>query len=518
MKKIIAKGKVTKVVIISAGVFLLGIVFYVLLRPKPVNYEYAVADKGTIIQQVSATGKVKASQNVDLSFERTGRVNKINALAGAKVKAGDIIATLDSSDLYASLSQAQASVKVAEANLLGIESGTRVEDISVSESQVASAERSASDSANNLSEKISDAYTASDDIIRNKLDVFYTSSRNTPALNFSPEDITVKLELESDRVSAEKMLASWKSDIDLGIVAANPASYSSKASDNMSFIISYLNRLAFAVNDLQANNSLSSATIDSWKSIVSSARSSAASARASLSIAEDSYNSASTSLSIYKNQLTLKRSGATPAQLSASRASVDSAKASVQSIAAQISKGVMRSPITGVIARNDLKIGEVPSMASASVSVISSGRFEIETFIPEADIPKISVGESANITLDAYGSDNIFEAKVASIDPGETVSEGVTTYRAIVEFVKDDPRIRSGLTANIDILSGQKDDVITIPQRAVVLRNSVKIVRVIGKDGSVKDVPVKTGMRGIDGKIEIIEGVNAGDLVITSAI
>ena len=141
----------------------------------------------------------------------------------------------------------------------------------------------------------------------------------------------------------------------------------------------------------------------------------------------------------------------------------------------------------------------------------------MEVFIPEADISKIAVGNEASVTLDAYGSGVTFKAKVASIDPGETIVEGVTTYRTILEFAEEDARIKSGMTANIDILASKRDGVISIPQRAISVKGGDKFARIISSDGTVKEVMIETGMRGSAGEVEVTKGVSEGDKVITSA-
>lgn len=91
--------------------------------------------------------------------------------------------------------------------------------------------------------------------------------------------------------------------------------------------------------------------------------------------------------------------------------------------------------------------------------------------------------------------------------------EGVATYKTTFQFTKEDQRIKSGMTANIDILTDKRENVITIPQRAVVSQNGDKIVK-ISEGENIKEVKVKTGLRGSDGNIEILEGVGEGDKVV----
>jgi multidrug efflux pump subunit AcrA (membrane-fusion protein) len=96
--------------------------------------------------------------------------------------------------------------------------------------------------------------------------------------------------------------------------------------------------------------------------------------------------------------------------------------------------------------------------------------------------------------------------------------EGVATYKITMQFVKKDERLKSGMTANIDILADERENVFYVPQRAVLSKNGDKMVKILSdeKSGAITEVAVKTGLRGSDGNIEITDGIREGDKVITS--
>ena len=135
------------------------------------------------------------------------------------------------------------------------------------------------------------------------------------------------------------------------------------------------------------------------------------------------------------------------------------------------------------------------------------------------DIAKIKLGDIAEVTLDAY-ADTDFTATVTFVDPAETYVEGIPTYRVKLQFDKQDERIKSGMTANIDILTNKLENVISIPQRAVITKDGMKLVRIANENNNEKittitETEVKTGIRSSDGKIEITEGINEGDIIVT---
>jgi RND family efflux transporter MFP subunit len=192
---------------------------------------------------------------------------------------------------------------------------------------------------------------------------------------------------------------------------------------------------------------------------------------------------------------------------------VKSAEAGVNAVYAQIEKSIIRAPFDGVVTKIEAEVGEIISANTPIVSLMSKTKFEIETFVPEADIADVKIGNTANLTLDAYGSDVSFGASVSFIDPAETIIEGVATYKVILNFNEDDERILSGMTANVDIVTDTSKDALAIPQRAVIEKDGRKFVKVVRGDETA-EVEVKTGLRDFNGDIEILDGLNEGDEIV----
>lgn len=516
-KKLRLKKK-TIIILSVVAVVIAGLVFMA-LRPKPVSYDTAVAARADITQEVSVTGKVKAAENVSLAFQGSGRIASIRVAAGSKVSAGDLLMSLDNSDLAASLAQAEASLRSEEARLSELRAGSRPEEVSIQETKVAAAKASSDEARSALSDAIEDAYAKADDALRNKADSLFISARtNDPQLHFRLDDTKLDKAIRNDRVALEGIMTKWNSDISAASATSDILILSDESDKSIEFLKSFLDELSLAVNGLTLNSGFPQTIIDGWKASVSAARAAIGLTKSSLSAAKDGYRADSSSLTLAEQQLSLMLAGATADQIAAEEAKVDGAKASVSAIRAQISKGEIRSPITGVVSKQDAKIGEIVGGSSPLVSVISDKKFQIEANIPEADIAKVTIGNDARITLDAYGSDVPFSARLISVNPGETVIEGVTTYKAVFEFSSDDSRIKSGMTANLDVVTDKKEGVIAIPQRAVGTENGKKVVRVLDAEKTVKTREVKTGIRGIGGLVEIIEGLSEGETVVTSAV
>ncbi len=203
----------------------------------------------------------------------------------------------------------------------------------------------------------------------------------------------------------------------------------------------------------------------------------------------------------------------TEASIMAQKAVIVQMEANVHAIIAQLSKSILRSPVDGTVTKRDIEVGEIVLPNTHVLTIISNNNYRIEAHVAEADIAKLNLGDTAEVTLDAYGDDVIFEVSVTFIEPSETVVEGVATYKTTFEFKKKDDRVKSGMTANIEVITEKREQVIVLPARAIIDINNEKKVRI----KNIEDVilqPITTGLRGSDGNVEILTGVKEGDEVV----
>jgi HlyD family secretion protein len=234
-----------------------------------------------------------------------------------------------------------------------------------------------------------------------------------------------------------------------------------------------------------------------------------------LASADASVTTAENALAAAQKALALQEAGSTPESITTQQSRIASAQAQKELVQAQIATMTLTSPIAGVVTSQNARKGVFMQAGAPVVSVISSGAYEIEAYVPEADIAKVSVGETADVTLDAYTDADIFKATVASIDPAETILQDVSTYKVTMAFVDGkDARIRSGMTANATILTDKRSNVIAVPTRAVITDGGQTYVRVVD-NGAITQVRVTVGLRSSDGYTEITNGLSEGEDVVT---
>ncbi|MEI6191220.1 MAG: efflux RND transporter periplasmic adaptor subunit [bacterium] len=456
-----------------------------------IKYTETIVTKGSISEIVSVTGNVKPLSAVDLAFELGGRVASINVAVGDRVYVGENLASVSNADLIASLDQARANLKKVQAGT-GDNADKTALDLTQAE--------------NSLVDAIKDSYTKADDAVRNKMySLFVDPARYGAKLNFTADSF-LRDDIEKGKDTVSDSLISWNRSI---IALNNTSDLDSNynlAKTNLLSIKALLDKCAEAVNSLDSvSDYTTQAQIDTWKLNISTARTNINTTINSLTGFFDQYKTAGLSVKISGNSTLAEEAG------------IEQAQASVAGAEAALAKSIIKSPIGGVITNINPKLGEIIPSGKSVLSIISYGDYEVEVFVPEADIAKVKIGNLASTTLDAYGSGINFETQVIKIDPAATVIDGVPTYKVTLKFTNKDERIRSGMTANLDILANYKDGVLVLPSRVITTKDDGKYVSILDSTDLSELIEKKiiTGARDSNGTVEIVSGLNEGDKVVT---
>ena len=462
--------------------------------------EFLTLEYKPFIQQVSVSGKVVAAKDVDLGFSQSGRITGVYVSVGDRVAQGATLAVIENGDQRATLLQRQAALQNQQAKLAALKAGTRQEEIAVAQSSV---ERD----TQALIDALQDAYRAADGAVHNTLDQFISNPRTNPALSFSVSDSNIKTSVESKRLAAEATLSAWGGGVFELNAGSDLPQAASAAQSNLSSVVSLLSDANTAINRAISSTQVPQATLDDYSAAV-------ATARTNVNVSIASVSSAKSALDASRKNLALKVAGSTQEDISAQEAQTAGAAADVAAAAAQLQKTFISAPFSGIITTVDAKAGKIVSPNTPEISMISTGAFQIESYVPEINIALVAVGDKASVTLDAYG-DKKFSASVVSVDPAETVRDGVSTYRAMLQFDAQDPLIKSGMTANVAIVTDVKESVLSVPQGLVVYRDGKTFVRVLAGKSIVEREVALGGVSSL-GEVEVLLGLNQGDTIITT--
>lgn len=476
-----------KWVIVAIVLVVLIIIFLIVHRSsKSPTFETAFATTATVTSKVSVTGKVVPFQKSDLGFEKGGTVSSIPVSVGQHVKRGAVIATLNDNQTLASLQGAKASLSVAIAAYNDSQTDTQI---------------GYSNAQKNAINAVRDAYVSANSAILNQTDSFFTGGTSVnPTLTLHTDSYSIERSVEIERVNVSQALDAWKKEIDSTTSETSAATLLGDARNYLGTIKQFMSDLSSIVLTLSHGSSGSSqATVDGYLATVNTANTSVNAALSSVTSAQNSLDTA------------------TPKGVASLQAKIDQAKADVANYEAQYAKSEVFAPFDGVVTRIDPQVGDIVTGGQTPFAMMGEQSFKVEVNIPEADIAKVSLGNKADITLDAYGESVPFPATVILIDPAETVVEGVPTYKVTLQFDQKDDRVRSGMTANIDIVTASVNDVVAVPFRSVVDKDDgSKVVRTVNADGKTyTEVPVTLGLKGSDGLVEVKSGISSSTEIVT---
>jgi RND family efflux transporter MFP subunit len=212
--------------------------------------------------------------------------------------------------------------------------------------------------------------------------------------------------------------------------------------------------------------------------------------------------------------------------LDASRRAYEVAQSQYQAAAADavVKKdySVIRAPFDGVIAKKTAEVGEILLPGKEIATIVNPDKIYVLSTIDEVDVGRLKVGQPVTITVDAFPGEK-FEGSIRRISP--IVSGGKLETRTAdvwVYFSRKDPRIKPGMSADIEILITTLQGVLSVPSQAVVDREGKKQVYVaIGNDlkpgakATAKLKPVEIGITNWS-YTEITKGLSAGEFVITT--
>ena len=182
---------------------------------------------------------------------------------------------------------------------------------------------------------------------------------------------------------------------------------------------------------------------------------------------------------------------------------------------ALIAQKKVTAPFSGVLGVRKVNLGEYLQPGQAVVTLTDLDTLHVDFTLPEQSVPLLRVGLPVELSVDAFRG-RAFVAKITTLEP-QVYAESRT---ALVQGTLDNPDhlLRPGMFAAVRVVLPPEPNVVTVPETALdrsVAGDSVYVVR--AKDGGqvVERVTVKAGRR-VGGRVVILDGVKANELVVTS--
>jgi HlyD family secretion protein len=165
--------------------------------------------------------------------------------------------------------------------------------------------------------------------------------------------------------------------------------------------------------------------------------------------------------------------GVADAQVKSAQASVAQREAALAQARVDLARTRITSPVNGIIIKRSIEKGQTvaASLQAPELFIIARNLrdMQVEASIDEADVGRIRAGQKASFTVDAFPG-RTFEGQISQVRKAALNVSNVVTYVAVVTFSNTDGRLLPGMTANVRVITDQRDNVLKVPNAALRVR------------------------------------------------
>ncbi len=227
-----------------------------------------------------------------------------------------------------------------------------------------------------------------------------------------------------------------------------------------------------------------------------------ADAEARLELAQRNFNRTQ---ELFSNEIATARSR------DEARSALDVSTATVELARVRLAQYTITAPFEGIAGLRKVSVGDYVATGQDLFNLEDIDPIKVDFRIAERFLPAVRVGQSIEIAVDAYAG-RTFQGEVYAIDPRIDAAGRSIVIRARIE--NREQLLRPGLFARVNLILELKPNALTVPEQAIVPQGQGQFVyRVV--DGKAQWVQVRLGTRR-DGRVEIIEGLSGGDVVVTA--
>jgi HlyD family secretion protein len=457
--------------------------------------------QGRIEVTIGASGNVAASQQANLAFGASGTVAQVSVTDGQRVKAGQVLAQLDTTNLQLQVQEAQAALDAAQANLETAQQPASADDIASAEAALASAQAN------------------------------YDSVKAGPS----------KADLAAARASLASAQANYKS------VKAGPTADSLAAAkaalDNALASLQQaqsaydqvkdrpnVGQLSQSLTLQQATNAYdeAKANYDAAKnhptpSELAAAKSQLASAQYSLAQLQEQptqaqLTAAEAQVASAQYQLSQLQAQPTAQAVASAKASFEQAQVALTQAQEQLAGATITTPVAGTVIAVNVQVGDAVSSGAAAIVLVPDVPPVVDADVDEADVASVAVGQDVHLTFEALPGRSI-TGTVTSIAPTSTSVNGAVAYQVQIGFTPGKLPVRLGMTANLNIVIASADNALLVPNQAITADRQAHKYYVTRQlpDGTIQRLEVRIGLQN-DSETQIVQGVNAGDKLVLPQI
>jgi RND family efflux transporter MFP subunit len=534
--------------------------------PAEIRYVLAAAETSTVIVSVTGSGQVSASNQVDVMPKVSGEVTRVYVTQGQEVKAGTVIAQIDSGDAAKAVRDAQSSLASAQLSLDKVVKPTDALTLTQAENNLARAKEEKSDAESDVQKSYEDGFNAVanafldlPEVISGLQEILYgnasdlggsqqwnidyyvnvTSAYDDRALQFKND---ADQKYQAARRAYDKNFQDYKNanrSSDPAVIEAlitqtyqTTRDISEAVKSSQNFIQLYTDELTQR-NRTPAPSSVTHLTsLQTFTGDTNSHLSSLFGVTNTITTSRASIVNAERTIAESTQSLEKIKAGTDVLDIKSAQLSVRQRQDALADAREKLGDYTVRVPFDGVIAKLDVQRADNVSSGTALVTLVTKQKIADIQF-NEVDAAKVVLGQKATLTFDAIEALSI-SGQVVEVDALGTVSQGVVSYNVKIGFDTQDDRIKSGMTVSAAIITDSKANVLTVPNAAIKLQGDSQYVEVvdaatilpssgaIGVQGITLTTPprqqiVTTGLTN-DTMTEVITGLAAGEQVVIRTV
>ncbi|WP_445186024.1 hypothetical protein ACTXG6_01920 [Pseudonocardia sp. Cha107L01] len=536
-------------------------------KPSPVTR----VERGTVANKVQASGALAAVTSQNLGFPKGAQLKEVDVKVGDQVKPGQVLARVDDFAFQQALAQQQAQLAQQQAGLNKIVNGNSVH---AARTTLAQAKRIQSATEDNVDAQ---DHADSSAIHRARTQLNFDQAQLNQVRQQASRDGCEPGSFSTDRVSStgstststeveptEAAQAPTRSRFAVRGRRSSEDDSSTSPSDSTSptpaptWPTPATTAAPTPSTGTGASTSTSCATdnqnvtaaqrqvIASQTAVDAAKRTrevDKATGKLSVENAKQSVVSAQNSLD--------SASGDRPSDIDGQAALVASARAAVALAQRDVANAVLYAPVGGTVSAINGAVGEFVGSATSGTTALAPGTnasipgvgaaatsdqagsngpsatrpggstflilnnidtFQIVVPFEESDAVKVAANEQVEVTFDAV-PDLTRQGTVLSVAPSGTDISGVTNYYATILLTETDPRLKDGLTAEAAVLVNALNNVLVVPNSAVLRQGAQTFVNTPGPDGTPVRVPFQAGAVG-DDNTQVLTGLNEGQPIL----
>lgn len=435
------------------------VVYYIYKAAVSANavpqYVLTPVSRGSIIQTVTGTGQVSASNQTDIQGQVSGTVTGIYVSVGQAVTQGQLIATIDSKNAAISLQNSRLSYEKLVAP-------AKATEISNANNSVDQAYTSAFNAASSIYLDMPGIVSGMKELLYGQTG-FITDQRSS-YLNSGSRAYrdTAGMEYDAAVRLYEISLSEFKS--------LNRSSATSSINKMLADTYTTIKAMSKAVSDTQVAITYITTTQSDYHT------NEAATAQSNVTSWVTQVNNDLSGLVGARNSIESNTNSFTTLIEGADQFDLKQAQLSLQQAQQTYDNYFIRAPYDGVIGRISVNLyGQSGSSAIATII----GKDMISTIsLNEVDAAKVKAGQPVGVTFDAIDGLNA-TGTVREIELVGTVSQGVVSYPVKIAINTVDERIKPGMSINATIITNQKNDIIVVPSTAIKTLGKIKYVETL---------------------------------------